>query len=475
MAGFFPHTGLSNPGYATHPTTTFATLLDDIVGDISTGGAGGVNGWTLYDDQRGGGGETVWSPRGGAFVSTSYGYGTFTNNSSNVGWQYQNYSWYRTFCQPGLTPISTNGTDWYTVQSFVNDLNITLNRSYTGPSGPRRIYTQLGGYIVLRCISAQKNFFVKISRTMDYLCPVRMQTFEFWNSTTHTGTNGGPQELMRAYDWPLTPRKGAQTGLQYILWLLPDAFILYLGAAPFEALPNSNMYSDLFYAGNLKTYRQNDTDAVIQACSCQNLSGMGAINGAVINDVMATNAGAVCLRNLARMPWRDPVGMTNDIPSWNAYGLWPRGMSYIFNPERALLDDAGKIQLVELDAYHTGTSIPWNTGFQPGYESYSSYGPHPRSNEGRRGELRYLKIPVGVPMSMNLMATGPAEDGNTYISIRVSRPWTAEPPNLEEDCGYTTIYGGFGVTTRYGNLGDLVPANWSTTINHRYFLLPTNL
>src|ERR1700745_1875196 len=121
MGGFYPHTGMITQGYTTLPCTTFDTALTDIVTDLGSG----VNGWTLYDDQRGVIGSNLWAWCGG--FNSSYQYQTqkyfwyLTNGSANCGWGYTygtgpygdgaRANW--DFGLSGLTQVSWDNTNWY--------------------------------------------------------------------------------------------------------------------------------------------------------------------------------------------------------------------------------------------------------------------------------------------------------------------------------------------------------------------------
>lgn len=467
MAGFFPHTGGTAQSYQALPLSSFASLLNDIVGDVATGGLPGVNGWTLYDDQRAGGGEIVAAPYGGiATKDTSYDGTIWTNNSQALTWENNNYGHFGFYCQPGLTPVSPDKVDWYTITGFTNHQNVTIDRNYVGTTKTvTPSYTKLGGYIILKCQSEQKIFYVKLSRTMDYQSTLRVQTFETWNAITHTGSGGGPEELMRAYDWPSLARSGASTKLQYILWLLPDAMALWCGADPAESGivgPGLSTAAftlwDLFYVGNLIPSRIGDAHCVIQACSNQNLSGCGAYVDQSWGSALGMNGGASCMRSLAGLPWWNPPA--REQASYHAmYALYPRGMTFLQQLDRTPLNEAGKFEFCPFDAFHTGLSI---------------HGVNGRTWEGRRGELRYLKACISNPIGLNLVSFGPSDDGNTYVCIRVSRP-TNGNREYPSEFGFSYL-SGFARGARYGIAGDIeVNSGENTTWNERYFLLPTNI
>src|SRR5690606_36791175 len=185
-----------------------------------------------------------------------------------------------------------------------------------------------------------------------------------------------PQEEMRCFE-DGSGRAGT-TILQYMLFLLPDAIGLWLGGSPSES---GVVISDFFYAGNLDPLRVGDNTCLLQACTSTDLSGLAVDQGPAYTTASATNhiGGAAMFKNIAGQLWVDPRA----VGSWtggNEYCIVPRGFSYHFGVDRTNLDDAAKFQFCEMDAYWGGQG---GTAFD--------------KNEGKRGELRYLKCPVMNP------------------------------------------------------------------------------
>jgi len=457
MGGFFAHTGGSPSGYTALPVTTFDTLLDAIVTDVGAG----QNGWTLYDDQRSAFTPLVLPCNVNGLNITNQGI-VFTNGSSAIS---QNtYGRFRRNWVPGIsgTYISVDQTNWYYCSAIASQTAATLDRNYTGTTTSaatgHNIYEKSGPYIVLKHTSSQRTFYVMLCRPVSYGAGLRVQVFETWNAGTHVGTNGGPQEEMRCFE-DGNGRSGA-TVLQYLLFLLPDAFGLWLGGAASE--PGVTM-SDFFYTGNLNPLRVGDDTCLIQACTSQDLSGIKVDATPAYSVATANNriGGAAMFRNIAGTVWVDPRA----VASWtgsNEYAIVPRGFSYQFGIDRTNLDDGAKFQFCEMDAYWTG---PTGSGFD--------------KNEGKRGELRYVKVPVMNPSGLHFASLGPADDGNTYVLFGTSGPNTqsAAPTSYVGDVVYNTAtFSGFAWSLRNGTLGQVsVSGSLNVLFTTRWFMMPINL
>lgn len=464
MGGFFPHTGLPNSGFTSLPACTYNSVLDDIVTDVGSG----VNGWTLFDDQRSNTTEAAWANVYGwnwtanslRAVSITNGTASLVMPSTSLTGRFQSGEY-----NVGFTQITLdNGANWYGIASITNQYTMTLDRNYTGTtlsSAQQPIYIKVNGYIVLKCTSSQKTFYVKIFRMMSYWYSLRFQVFETWNAATHTGTVGGPQETIR-----FSPTAATATATLY-LFLLPDVFAAW-----------SN---DLFYAGNLIPYRTSDGNALIQACSNQVLSGIGVSStwqGAASNYYL--NGGASCLRNINGTTWANnwgQWGMNLD----NKYMIAPRGVDYLWQMDRPQLDDRGSMQFAEWDAYHS---------YYGGSSMTASHG----AWEGKRGELRYLRAPMMSPSVMHQATLGPADDGNTYILLRCLQPEPSQNSNFyaagdidstdsssATPINYNAFSQAFRALAVSSTLGgtysdDLIIRSYQQTVfSRRFFLLPINL
>lgn len=487
MGGFFPHLGnIPTQGYTTLPCTTFNAALDDIVNDLGVG----VNGWTLYDDQRGIQGLMTW-PWNGGWNSSYYSnqqkdWWYFISGSPNVGWGYTyNGSGQSQYSDAGranwdfginsITQLSwDNGANWYGVLSVQSYQDFKLDRNYTGStySGGATCYMMVEGYIVLKCTSSQKNFYLKISRPKSFGSRFLVfQVFETWNASTHTGTGGGPRESVRAYS-NATIRTGTST-VMMILFFLPDAFAMW--SCGDLAAVSGGQTSDLYYCGNLTPLRSNDNTCVIQVCTNQDFSGIGVncISPLFNNNTAGRGSpgnypivgAAMLMRNLQGTLWWDNTSK-NAAPFTNMYSIVPRGMDYIYDVSRTNFDESAKMQFTEYDAYHSGT---YNNGNV--------------ENEGKRGELKYIKSPIMNPSGLHLASLGPSDDGNTYMCIHNSNPWadTQYNGNYPYEGGYATPQAtsltGWAYTQRVGSIGNLGtgPAAVSPVFFRTKFLLPINL
>lgn len=467
MAGFFPHTGQAAQGYTSLPTTTYDTFLNDLVTDLGTG----INGWTLWDDQRSITPYGLYWPWCGGFnymrdTSESNRF-TLTNASPTVWWYRSGYSAYGARADwdftPNVSQVSWDNVNWYTVLSVSDYRTFTLTTNYAGASNSgaqQNLYHKVAGYIVLKCTSSQKSFYVKIQRPLSYNCLCLVQVFETWDANAHTGTGGGPQERMRAYTNQGT---GTKT-LQYCAFFLPDAFVLWGGGDP--AASGGGQYWDLFYVGNMTPVRSNDSTCLIQACTNQDFSGIGIVqqNGVTLGSSYTGTWGAAPMcRNLPGNLWTNPQS-NNSFNTNNLYALSPRGLDYLWGANRTNLDESAKMQFIEYDAYLAGPMAVGNA-----------------INEGKRGELKYLKSPVMSPSSMHLASLGTADDGNTYMLLRCSYPWQS---NRVDGSGWNDWYNanstsgcmsGFAHTNCVGSIGDFGSSYGSNVLLRRYFLLPINI
>src|SRR5690606_28332629 len=201
MAGFFPHTGGSPSGYTALPTSTFATLLDNIVADIGAG----QNGWTLHDDQRSAFTPLILPCNVNGLNISGLGL-VFTSGASSLA--QTTYGRFKRNWIPGGgttgTFISLDQSNWYYLSAIASQVAATLDRNYVGTTTTtttgHNVYEKSGPYIVLKHTSSQKTFYVMLCRPVSYGAGLRVQVFEDWNTSTHTGTNGGPQEEMRCFE-----------------------------------------------------------------------------------------------------------------------------------------------------------------------------------------------------------------------------------------------------------------------------------
>lgn len=456
MAGFFPHTGGAATGYSTLPMTTFSTILDDIVADVTA--QNNTNGWSVHDDQRTGFTPLVLPSNVGGLNITGLGM-VFTNTSMALS--QASYGRFRRNWVTGVsgTQISPNQTDWFYCTAIASQTAATLNVNYTGTTTiagttGHNIYEKSGPYVVLKCTSAQKTFYVLIARPVSYGDSLRIQVYETWNPATHTGTNPSPQETMRAYE-DGQGRSGS-TPLKYVLFLLPDVFTIWVGGSPSEP---GVILEDLYYAGNLSALRAGDTTCLLAACTNQDLSGVG-VSASLTYSSAGRCGGATMFKNVTGTTWTDPRAVGSYNESCN-YAVMARGLSYIWGIERTNLDDGAKFQFCEMDAYMAG-------GASSGFDR----------NEGKRGELRYIKAPIMNPSGLHLASLGPADDGNTYMLLRSAVPNAAGGlvTSYSGDVSYNNNpASGFACGGRSGTLGEIVVQSVYTVLSPRWFMMPINL
>lgn len=474
MAGFFPHTGGAPVGYTALPQTTFDGFLNSIVNDLGAG----VNGWTLWDDMRVSGSTYPLigyaSMIQGNVLSGTNNVFTWTNASANTTYVRNDYgSAPQTHWAPGSASLSLDQTNWYTANSYTLSSftwTVVLDRNYTGTTYSSKrdpIYEKFQSYIILKCTSTQKTFYVQIARTNGYGALCRIRIWETWNNSTHTGTNPSNEEFIRAYQnqqYPTTP-------IQYIAWFLPDVFALFAGAGAWNpilsAAPAGNdgtnyTFVDFAYAGNLDTtgLRVSDGDALIWACTNQAASGYGAANTTSYSTSYFMWGGAQVLRTLQGSIWMHPIN-NNNASFDNSTTIFPRGYSYLWAADKTTLDLGGRMQFCEYDAYVTGGA---SSGFG--------------TSEGKRGTMRYVKCPVGNPSGLSLSTFGPADDGNTYMLFICSRaPYvSALSYNGAWDYGHAGhVWSGWAFSNKFAaGLGEIYSGN-SNVHHHRIFMMPINL
>lgn len=461
MGGFFPHTGGSPSGYSVLPTSTFNTILDDIVADLNSQG-GSVNGWSLHDDQRTGFTPLILPVHvGGLNNQTSNQIGIVATNGSAAITQTSYGSFQYFITGASGTQISWDQTNWYYCSAITSQVAATLDRNYTGTtltgSTGHNWYEKSGAYIVLKCTSSQKTFYVLLARQVSYAVALRVQIFETWNAGTHTGTAGGPQESLRAFE--NGQGRAGTAALQYIFFALPDTFGLWLSGSPAES---GVVKSDFFYAGNLTPLRVGDSTCLLQACTHQGLSGIGSTTSPALASTgsLGLLGGASCLRTIAGVQWVDPRAVDSYDNRTN-YAVVPRGSPYFFGLDRTNLDDAAKFQFCEFDAYYGGLG---GSGFD--------------KNEGKRGELKYLKCPVSNPSGMHLASLGPADDGNTYLLLRMtgSPLIPGNPTSVNGDVlASGASASGFSYAVRTGTSGEVVVASVSAGFSPKWLMMPINL
>jgi hypothetical protein len=479
MAGFNPHVGTSPGGYTALPSLQVSGVLDSIVSDLGSG----INGWSLYDDVRANGASfpilvPIYTAMG--VLDNYYTVGNSWNfiNGQNKAVSYSGYgrNWgYSISALSGVgqpTPITTDGgVNWYDMfwsgagGSFIT---ASLDRNYAGATaGFRDVFTKLTRYVVFKQSSANKVFYLLVGQRNECTGTpnIYMQAFEDWNASVHTGTNGGQIDAHRFYWEGSTPLSAT---CRYISWFLPDAFALWTGG---EKGWGATVQENFSLISVLDTYgmRSGDSDAVCAIHSDTTLSGYHIAGTIAFNSAFdPMTLGAIqCLRTLNGETWSQPSTYGANYFKRNAYQLFPRGRPYNMVLNQPLLDLSGRFEITSLDLWHAG----WMQT-QTGQMS---------ANEGRRGKVKYVKLPCGNPAWMHLGTMGPAEDGNTYIFLRISPGFQGFPGNslapvLRElkTNGWTTgLMSGWGCgSMSFADwLGDWYPGN-STTMQWTYMLMP---
>ena len=507
MGGFFAHTSGAGVGFTCLAETTYSGVLDSIVNDIGTGT---INGWSLYDDQRVSGTGNFIVAYGnmgstdGASVAAMCDWISGSSTSSVAGnrWSSNVGNSAITEIYPSRTQISFDTKTWFTATSIpvlsgTNGFSwsFTINTPYTGTSFlANPYYVKLQHYIVLRQVSSQKTFYVLLAKP-DSPCDIlRVQVFESWNATTHVGTNGSNQEILRGLDQPDTTfwnNNWDNQPVRYLLWLLPDVFGIW---ASFGSGPTTRVVKyDFAYAGNLDTsaVRSNDTNALVFGCSNNALSGFGvALNvspygGYSANSNAGNTGGMRCLRTLQGEPWSHPSATQSGSyrPSgWfpnNQYAPYPRAMPYHNRIDAPFLDVNNRIQFTEFDVYNVGNNGAYGA-FQNQYTGFTgSSGP-----EGKRGMLRYVKCPMYNPIGGLLTTYGPADDGNTYVMFKtyycqVANGSITSPIGRYLDVGEEEKMTGWASTEKIPGssnpLGEVVIIASPDVWWYRWLMMPINL
>lgn len=460
---FHPHTGGLLSGFIALPMTTFDTILDSIVADVAAAiAAGKANGWTLHDDQRAPAGIVVVPVCHGGHNTPANPNATLTAGAtalvvaapSRIGRHWL----------PGVTeinvssgtPLFTPSGAWGTVSAIASDTAATMAVGWPNATliaaASRTMIEKAFGFVVLKCTSAQKNFYVRIIRPKSYADALRYDVWETWDAATHTGTNPSNQEILRAYDTRFTGAKQ----LQYILWLMPDSIGLWAGADPGN-ITGTN-YWDLFYAGNMSPVRAGDSNALVHGCSNQELSGWApaSSSGALITD---SDGSMQVLREVgAGSVWQALPSSFTPLPALATFS--PRAPIYCEDPYRPLLDDTNRLAMSEIDIY------------QAGGRAYGG------NNEGRRGAMRYFRVPCGNPSNNHLVTFGPAEDGRIYVLVRASYPfWRGSANTLTFDTNSSNSYPAtaFGWGYRAPNYNEVSSGITAFYAISRWFLLPVDL
>lgn len=474
MPSFNPHIGTPGYGYTSLPLSTVGTILDDIVTDVGAG----VHGWTVYDDQR----ATTTYPVPVDAGGYNYPWGIVSNQSSswyhvtsgsNVFWEEcrsnTNFEFPLLHVQRSWVvgmPISfDNGVNWYNVASVTSSQYIasgTLDRVYTAATNNVRttVVTRARGYIVLRCASAQKVFYVQLMNPPMPGYALYYRTWETWDNVTHAGTNSSPTEALRIYSD--NQSLGDSTTLQYILWLLPDAIGLWVRGDTKLIIPGSTQ-ADFMYVGNLTPVVPGDTDCLAQMGSSTAFSGIGTYAGPGANG--GRTGSVVVLRSrTAGSTWRDPATLgTNSFPNVNCFSVWPKARCYLWNPGAPSLDSNARVDACDLELY--GAQNPSTNYVQ----------------EMKRGDVKHLKVPVTNMGFMQFVQVGPADDGLTYVTVFASAPdmlgYYASISNLQwsqQDVDSLKFASAFSWANVNADNGGVTP-NLGVGFNLRYFMLPTNL
>lgn len=416
MAGFYPHIGIASAGFTALPIVSASAFLDQVVSDVGAG----VNGWTVYDDLRSGSSYPLWWPvvtQNGIFNQNGGGNQlswTFTSGSTQA---YGNttYGYHWAYVISGIsgspTPISVNSNGANAYSAYFsswpsNVITATLDRPYAEATGNTKIiYRKLTKYIVLKQASSTKNFYVLLAQSSDAVGSpnLYMRVFESWDSVAHSGTQGSAIESTPFW---LEGTVDIRASMRYVLWLLPDVFGLWTAGMKGWG----TVYESFSYVGNLDTtgIRTGDTDALVFIPGITQNSGYATPNVPAVNSPVnyCSYGAAQCLRTLQGYPWTTPTGWMSGMFIQNSYHVYARGRWYAYTMDAAAVDLAGKFEFTDLDLWHAGYS----------YVTAGVGSP----NEGRRGMLRYVKVPVSNPSGMNLASTGPAADGTSYLIFRQS-------------------------------------------------------
>jgi hypothetical protein len=316
--------------------------------------------------------------------------------------------------------ISFDGTNWYTAyySSWPNDMvTATLDRNFAQAStATNKLKLRCKSYIVLQCSSSQKTFYVQIGlKAGNFGGPMLYtQPYESWSLGSHTGTTPGQMECLWAY-----PAPTADNGkVRYILCLYPEAIFLHLDGVQTTFGVNQCLANSM-YVGNLDTsvFRTgSDPNALWAGWSNTSFSGVTLSRGETYNVGWSFWGNGMCLRTRGGSAW---VPVTDyHVPTPNVHispfaycQFIPRMRTYAEFETGATVTTSGKTLLSTIDIYQGGATGPPSTYFATNNEG-------PCSQEGARGELRYLKVPVTNPSGQHLKTWGPMQDGKTYIIIR---------------------------------------------------------
>lgn len=439
MAGFFPHVGLTSVGgYTPLPVTSVTGILDSIVTDIGAG----VNGWTVFDDQRTTGVTYPWAVyvwHNGAYtnsVSTVNNCFTFTNGS-NQAWCSADvgYNWAASITSGEVQctgvvpvanqpPISVDGTNWYraayTTWAYPR-ISATLDRNFAQASTfTANLSMRLEKYIVLKCTSTTKTFYVSIGQVPGTTF-LYVQPWEFWNNTTHAGTGGGQIEVCRGGYWDnryaVYPTYTASVEVQYVMCLYPEAMFFWIHEEN-NYPPNYGPTAEVataFYVGNLDTtgIKSSDPDALWFGCSDTSNSGIRCTGGVDHATQWTQWGSSQCLRTSNGAIWQQFNTYHAWAPKDNMYMFTPRGRPYTKALDSNInISNQGYFNILDVDIYQVGMNDADSTALGAQWCS-----------EGRRGKVRYLKVPAFNPSGMHLATFGPSQDGYTYMMIMCSYPF----------------------------------------------------
>jgi hypothetical protein len=427
MPGFFAHTGNSHGSYTALPVVPGSGILDSIVTDI----AGGVNGWTVYDDQRTAGTGTT-------MVVNAFNQGMFRNSVTTVsaawtvvsgsgimiGSTSQGYNAAYGFGGTSTDPvdISFDGTNWYTCyySAWPNDkVTGTLDRNYAQASAfTNKLKLRCRSYIVLECSSSQKTFYVQIGLKKGNIGGPMLFTraYESWSLSSHTGTMPGQMEVFFPYVAPVADA----SKVQYVLCLYPNAIFLWMDGVNTQN-GQYQLCASCMYIGNLDTSQFRaapDPNALWAGWSNTSYSGIQISKTDAFNLGWQFWGNGMCLRTRGGSPWLPVTDYHVPTPNTHIspyvyYQFVPRGRTYLEFMTGGTINSAGKTLLCSADIYQGSAQSAYVTQYYTNNEGPPTY-------EGVRGELRYLKIPVTSPVGQHLRTWGPMQDGRTYIILRTA-------------------------------------------------------
>lgn len=414
MASFNPHVGTATAGYTALAPITASGFLDSLVADLGAG----VNGWSLHDDLRTSGSSyplvfPLYTAGGvlRQYFATGNSYNFVNGSSQFVAYVPYGYSIpYSISMQSGSpTPISADGVTWYNAyySGWVGNWQTgTLSSPWSGATTSyRALYRKITKYIVLKQTSAVKTFYVLIATPQECVgAPyIHVQVYETWNALTHQGTYPSAVEAIKLW---LEGGSLQPATMRYIAWFLPEVFALYaVGDQNWGMTVDGGRF---MYVGNLDTtgMRTNDTDALCFISGDTTLSGY-AVDPSIAEFTVGTPTvwlGPVqCLRTILGHTWSMP-SYNGGFYGANQYHPIPRGRWYGQYQGFPVLDMAGRFEVCDVDL--------WNVANMNGFQTWGLQA------EGRRGKLRYVKLPVSNPSHMNLMTMGPAADGIVYIVLK---------------------------------------------------------